>query len=89
MLHDPKWDVYSLVGLRDWLAQQPADGMYYWPSCRDCVVGKYLESHQIGPAMYSVWCTQADPRGLVARAFSKEHTFGAALQNLDRLMAEA
>ena len=87
MLHDPKWDVYSLVGLRDWLAQQPAEGTYNWESCYDCVVGKYLTAHQVAPSFYSIWCTQADPRNFVAQAFSREKTFGAALQSLDRLMA--
>ena len=52
MLHDPKWDIYTLVGLRDWLAQQPADGTYRWASCHDCVVGKYLTAHEINSSIY-------------------------------------
>lgn len=87
MLHDPKWDIDSLVGLRDWLAKQPADGVYYWPDCERCVVGQYLAAHGHTHRRYSEWCTKADPGGLVAHSFSKENTFGAALRNLDANMA--
>ena len=40
MLFNPKWDFNSLVGLRDWLAKQPADETYNWSLCKQWVVGR-------------------------------------------------
>ena len=84
MLFNPTWDFHSLVGLRDWLAKQPADETYNWALCRACVVGKYLAAHGESSWMYGIWIerTPGATRAVV-ECFSDHATMGAALVKLD------
>lgn len=35
---------FTLPHLMAWLEQQPADQKYYWPSCRDCLMARYIQA---------------------------------------------
>jgi hypothetical protein len=97
MLYDPKWDKNSLIGLRDWLAQQPADTPYTWSSCKTCVVGMYLEAMGDTHLRYPMWCSETPGAHMaVAECFSDmgrgalgrvPMTLGDALANLDKWLA--
>ncbi len=100
MLYNPKWDRNSLIGLRDWLAQQPADKPYNWSSCKTCVVGMYLEDMGETHMRYAMWCSET-PGAVIAvpKCFgsgwnvdgSRRHapmTLGEALENLDNWLAK-
>ena len=93
MLYDPKWERDSLVGLRNWLAKQPADDQYQWHSCATCVVGKYLKAQGISPMEYATWCDnvpgakRAIPESFSTGWLNKEqNTMGRALERLDAWM---
>ena len=89
MLFNPKWDMYSLVGLRDWLAKQPADDVYMWSTCKTCVVGKYLAAHGEGSFMYAFWCDRTPGAQLaVVECFADGKTMGEALVRLDAWLAK-
>ncbi len=97
MLQNPQWDYHTLVGLRDWLARQPADTPYTWSSCHDCVVGKYLEAHGHPTGLYSIWiqstpgADRAVPECFADYAFGggrQPMTLGTALNKLDAWMAK-
>ena len=98
MLWDPKNDFYTLYGLRDWIAKQPADQEYNWSKCETCVVGKYLEAHGELPSLYSRWIEQTPGASRAVpvcfadfAGFSggrKSMTMGDALRNLDAYMAK-
>ena len=88
MLFNPKWDLYSLAGLRDWLAKQPADEAYNWSSSKTCVVGKYLMAHGELSIMYSLWCDRTPRSHLaVVECFADGKTMGEALTRLDAWLA--
>ena len=94
MLYDPKWERDSLAGLRNWLAKQPADEVYHWYNCRDCVVGKYLEAHGVSHQEYSIWIQKVPGAATAAVAcfataeWSDPGTMGRALEKLDAWMAK-
>jgi hypothetical protein len=97
MLYDPKWDRDSLVGLRDWLARQPASTSYNWSSCENCVVGRYLTAHGRSSLDYNEWindvpgATMAVPSCFADFAIAggrQNMTYGRALENLDNWLAK-
>jgi hypothetical protein len=97
MLQNPQWDFHSLVGLRDWLAKQPADEPYDWSSCERCVVGKYLAGHGELTSLYGSWIRDTPGASrAVPKCFSdytgfggrQPMTLGNALKELDAYMAE-
>lgn len=97
MLQNPQWDFHSLIGLRDWIAKQPADQVYDWSKCHACVVGKYLIAHGHNPVNYSVWIVRTPGAdAAVPHCFHdfdghggrRTTTMGEALQRLDAWIAK-
>lgn len=77
MLHNPKWDVYSVQGLTAWLKEQNPKKRYNWHNINEngCLLSKYL--HAMGEdeinytKMQNVSCKIAS---------TKPWNFGAALK---------
>ena len=97
MLFNPRWDLYSLVGLRDWLAKQPAGETYVWSTCKTCVVGQYLAAHGEDSWMYGTWIERTPgAQRAVFECFSdlaqeygrSKATMGDALVRLDAWLVE-
>lgn len=78
----------SMEGLQAWLMRQPRDQRYVWENCDHCLVGCYLSARNVCPeklaSAYSNFVIAVGSAAVDTIAWSKPHTYGAALQRLER-----
>lgn len=82
-LHKPDHPELTENSLVSWLRTKPADQTYVWSDPVFCLVGHYFADHQStwGAAQYS------DLPNYELIAKTEPHTFGAALERAEQLLA--
>lgn len=82
-LHTPDHPALTIEALVDWLRTQPPEKTYIWSDPVFCAVGQYLADHD------SSWGTVAYSELPDYERIAKvePHTFGAALERAEKLLA--
>lgn len=89
MLHNPKWDAYTLPAFTAWLESQPADRTYYWASCDHCLAGLYMSEVLGGRSAEMPTHMDLFGRGWPYHEIcrTEPHTFGAAAERARKFVA--
>ena len=93
MLFDPKWEqrnAFSLDSLIGWLQRKPADEIYDYSSCGDCLLARYFADKGFNNKIYvnTVAFHVEDnggkihtlPQNFDEIARARPYTYGAALE---------
>ena len=82
-LSKPDHPPLTTQALASWLRSQPADGTYTWSDPVFCLIGHYMADNNSswGSAQYS------DLPNYELIAKTEPHTFGAALERAEQLLA--